>query len=69
MPEDPFIHQTVFAYCEKCKKLVSVVPLFTRPQTVQAFQTGADLEVMHTSASVAITAGDWTRGTEGISRK
>ena len=51
MPEDPFIHQTLFAYCEKCKKLVTVVPLFTRPQAIQALQTGADLEVMHTAAS------------------
>lgn len=51
MPEDPFIHHTVFAYCEKCRKLVSVAPLFTKPQAFQAFQTGAALEVMHTAAS------------------
>lgn len=51
MPDDPFIHHSLFAYCENCKKLVTVVPLFTRPQAIQALQTGADLEVMHTAAS------------------
>lgn len=51
MPDDPFIHQQLFAYCESCKKLVTVVPLFTKPQAIQAFQTGAGLDVMHTAAS------------------
>lgn len=50
MPDDPFIHESLFAYCEKCKKLVAVMALFTKPQAIQALQTGADLEVIHTAA-------------------
>ena len=50
MPEDPFI-QPFFAYCQRCNKLVTVVPLFTKTQASHALQTGGDLEVMHTAAS------------------